>query len=207
MSLGRVKKDIERYLNERAYNLLNIPNGNRTIEIRERERADLRRVKIFIDNNFKIENVVEFNTDPRQFLNLMKNQRNCDYNFIIEDINGKTFCFLVELKTTIYDDDLTEDDKIKGQIKSIFIYIYMLSKFLDLSPEFRAIVFYKNDKRSKTVPPTEIDPYIQRETDIGVSGGYWDFKLPKNKLKTIKFALVKADNDQTFNLSYLATLP
>jgi hypothetical protein len=198
-NLTRVKDDIERYLNKEICTVL---NGD-TIEVKEKNKqAELKKVKVRIDDNFKTDVIISFNTNPKQFLKIMKNQKNCDCNFVVERIDGKTFCLLIELKTTIYDDDLLYDDGAKSQIKSTFIYVYMLLKFLDLNPIFRAVVFYKNDKRSRTLPSTDIDPYLQRETDIEEE--CWDFELPNDRVQ-VKFELIQADNDQEFNLNSLAT--
>ena len=205
MSLKRVKADLETYLNKNAFRVLN----NDEIEIVERGKdATLKKVKIRIDNNFKRDIIITFNTDPSKynFVNLMKSHKNCDYNLIVETVDGKTFCILVELKTTLYDDDLIYDTNkkkrtAKGQIKSTVTYLYMVLRFLDLNPEFRAVVFYMNDKRSRTLPPTDIDPYLQRETDIDEK--CWDFGLPNRKVKKIRYELIQADNDNVFDLSSL----
>ena len=198
--LTRAKDDIERYFNEKVCTVLN----SDTIEVKEKARqAELKKVKVRIDDNFKADVIISFNTNPRQFLKTMKNRRNCDYNFVVERVDGKMFCFLVELKTTIYDDDLIYDDGAKGQIKSTFTYVYMLLKFLNLNPEFRAVIFYRNDRRSRTLPSTDVDPYLQRETDVGKN--CWDFELPDDRVR-VKFELIRADNDREFDLSCLATV-
>jgi hypothetical protein len=205
MSLEMVKADLETYLNKNAYRISN----NDVIEIFEKKKdARLKRVKVRIDDNFKRDTIITFNTDPSKynFVNLLKFHKNCDYNLIIETVNGKIFCILVELKTTLYDDDLIYDTNkkkrtAKGQIKSTFTYLYMVLKFLDLNPEFRAVVFYMNDRRSKTLSPTEIDPYIQRETDIEEK--CWDFDLPNRKVVTIRYKLIRTENDCVFDLSNL----
>jgi len=185
--LKNIKNDLESYFNEKVYKII----SGSVIEIKEKDmQAGLKRVKILIDNDFKTDVIVKFNTNPKQFLKIMKSQRNCDYNLIVEDKEGKTICFLIELKTTIYNDDLLSDDDTKGQIKSTFTYIYMLLRFLDICPEFRAIVFYKNDRRSR-LAPTDIDSYLH---EIDFDNNCWYFKLPNNRIK-VKFTLIQADND------------
>ncbi len=199
-SLRRARDDVRNYLNDKAYKIFNRDE----IKIKEKDKnAELKIVKIHIDNNFHSDTLIMFDTNPKRFLKLMKLHKNCDFNFIIRHIDGKLFCFLIELKTTLYSDDLIDDDGVKGQIKSTFIYLYMLLRFLDLHPEFRAIIFYKNDKRSRTLPPTDIDPYIQKETDL--DNNCWIFKLPNNKVKSVKFNLIQSDNNQIFNLTDIVT--
>jgi len=201
MSLRSAEKDLEKFLDKCVYKIL----YKRDITIREKDKsASLKVVKINVDSNF-LEPVIEFITSPKTTMKIMQSKKQCDGNMVVETDEGKVFCILCELKTTLYDDEILYDTRkknkstAKGQIKSTLVYLWMILRFLELEPKFSAIVFYMKDKRSKTLPPTDIDPYLQKETDI--DGGCWDLDLPNDRKLTVKYKLVHANNDQTFYLS------
>lgn len=153
MSLRSAEKDLEKFLDKCVYKIL----YKRDITIREKDKsASLKVVKINVDSNF-LEPIINFIVDPNTTMKIMQSKKQCDGNMVVETNEGKVFCILCELKTTLYDDEILYDDMrrktAKNQIKSTLVYLWMILKFLELEPEFGAIVFYMRDKRSKTFHP------------------------------------------------------